>query len=316
MRRRNLLILLVGLALAAIALAPVSGAYSGGVDSGTEEYGCTGGCHGTASTAVVTTAASDLSPTPGGEVKIWVNVSGGEASGSQLGVMIVSDTTSTGSLPSDDGWTILEDTTGGTYNYNEIESYPGSASFSWRLSAPATVGPYTLYAKVVNGGGGTYSVTTPGIAFTVSEEAVDGDGDDVGTDVPTLTITYPSNAATVRGNITIKASVVSVDEITSATLRIDGTVMGELTSPPFEWTVNTTSLSEGGHVIVVTVEDATGDKVSKEIGVFVDNENELISTLEWVVTMGAGVVAIVCASGMAIILALYVRRRIVERGSR
>ena len=102
----------------------------------------------------------------------------------------------------------------------------------------------------------------------------------------------------------------------SATLKIDGSVVSELTAAPFTWVVDTTNMTEGGHVILVTVEDSTGDVVSKEVAVFVDNESEMISMLEWMVTMGAGAVLIICVVGIMVVVALFIRKRVVDRRSR
>ncbi len=323
MKRKTALILFIGIVLAGITLTPIADAYNGGAESGDEEYDCYGGCHGTQSTAEMTMSASNLTPLPGGEVTVWVNITGGQASDSELGVMIVSALTGSGSLPSDDGWTILSDTSGiTTYNYYEIDSYSASASFSWVLTAPSALGTHTLYAQVLHGGAGSCSATySDGLVFTVSEEGdTDGDGESPTTIRPTITITKPANAATVAGLMNVTATITpgaADDPVTSATLEIVGEyVVGTLTTSPFSWSVDTTNLTDGGYVLRITAVDSTGDSVSKEIAVFVDNESETIAMLEWIVTMFAGTVAIVAVTGIMITTALYVRKRVVERRSR
>lgn len=323
LRKSNLLVLVMAAILTVIVLAPGIYANPGGVGSKNLEYDCGGSCHDAVSTSVITMSATNTTPAPGGAVTVTVTVSGGEASDSELGVMIVSATTYTNSQPSADGWAIVADPSGSTmFNYYEVQEYSGSVSLSWDLTAPSTLGVHVLFAREMHGGPGTYANDyATGLVFTVTDYSAGGDGgDDGGTDttanIPTVWITSPSNAATVSGNVTINANIVSVDEIVSATLKIDGTIIGELTSTPFSWTVDTTNMTEGGHTITVTVVDSTGDSVSKEIAVFVDNESELVSMLEWVVTIGAGAVTIVCVVGMMVVLALYIRKRVVERRSR
>ncbi len=321
LRKGNLLVLVMGLILTAIVFAPGMYANPGGVDSDNLDYDCGGSCHDALSTSVITMSATNVTPAAGGAVTVTVDVSGGEASDSPLGVQIISATTYTNSLPSDDGWTIVADPSGSTtYNYYEVSDYSGSVSLSWDLTAPSTLGVHVLFAREMHGGPGTYANDySAGLVFTVTDYSAGGDDDgggDVTDYIPTVVITSPSNSATVSGNLTINANIVSVDEIASATLEIDGLAVGELTAAPFTWTVDTTDMTEGGHVIKLTVVDSTGDSVSKEIAVFVDNDSELVSMLEWVVTIGAGAVTIVCVVGIMVVMALYIRKRVVERRSK
>lgn len=318
------MILIVVLTMAAVVLAPTIGAYNNGAGSANREYDCGGSCHDTASSCSITMAASNLTPSPGGTLTVWVNVSGGEASDSPLGVMLVSATTTSNSLPSDDGWTITADPSGvTTYNYYEVPSYEDSVSFVWVLEAPTSLGIHMLFAREMHGNGGIYATDySTGLVFTVTDYS-SGDGDDDGDDgdgttpgLPTIIITSPSNSATVKGNITVNANVVPMDDVASASLTIDGTLISTLTVAPFTWVVDTTNLAEGGHVLVVSVVDSTGNTASKEIAVFVDNESELVAMLEWIVTMGAGTVAIICLTMMLVVFALYVRKRTVTRRSR
>jgi len=269
-------------------------------------------------------AASNLTPSPGDTLTVWVNISGGEASDSPLGVMLVSATTTSNSLPSDDGWTITADPSGvSTYNYYEVSSYEDSVSFAWVLEAPTSLGIHMLFAREMHGNGGIYATDfSTGLVFTVTDyTSGDGDGDDDNGDgtvptLPTIIITSPSNSATVKGNMTVNANVVPLADVASASLTIDGTLISTLTEAPFTWIVDTTDLAEGGHVLVVSVVDSGGNTASKEIAVFVDNESELIAMLEWIVTMGAGAVAIICITMMLVVLALYIRKRTVTRRSR
>lgn len=312
------MLLVFAVAVTGVVLMPSIVAYNNGYGSADLEYDCggSGSCHVADSACIITMAASNSTPEPEGVVTVWVNVSGGQASGSPLGVMIVSATTTSNSMPSADGWTILSDPSGTTtYNYYEIPSYESSVSMAWELSAPSTLGVHLLYARVMHGNGGMYAEDSDGLMVTVTDySSANGDDDGVATNIPILVITSPSNAATVSGNITVNANVVSVDEIESATLTIDKVVVSELTSKPFSWTVDTTNMTEGGHVLKVTVTDSTGDTVSEEITVFVDNESELVSMLEWLVTMGAGTMIIISFSSILMVLALYIRKRVVEGG--
>ncbi len=320
MRKGSAFVLIASVVLTAVMLVPSLQAYNNGVPSSNLEYDCggSGTCHDDQSASVITMSASNVTPAAGGTVQLWVNVSGGEADGTQLGVMVVCATTLTNSLPSADGWTIVSDPSGTTaFNYYQVDSYVGSASLMWTLTAPDTLGIHMLFAREMHGGGDTYANDySTGLMFTVTDYS-DG-GDDGGTtdDVPTVVITAPSNSATVSGEVTVNVNIVSADGITSVTLKVDGVAVGVATEGPFTWVIDTTNMTEGGHVVSVTVVDGTGDSVSREIAVFVDNESEVVSMLEWVVTIGAGTVAIICVTGMLVVLALYIRKRVVERRSR
>lgn len=314
------LLLTAAIGLAALVASPTILAYNGGAGSQNLEYDCGDSCHDVASTCTITMAASNMTPAPGGSLTLWVNVSGGQASETELGVMVVCATTTSNSQPSADGWTITADPSGTTtYNYYEIESYVSSHSFMWQLAAPATEGIHMLFARVMHGDGGMYAADySAGLMFTVTVYVDDGgdDGGTVVTNLPSLFITSPSNAAVVKGNLTINANVVSVDSIVSASLKIDGQLVSEKTAAPFTWVIDTTNMTDGGHVIVISVTDSTGDIATKEVAVFVDNESEVVSMLEWLVTMGAGTIAIISISGMLVVLALYIRKRVVSRGAR
>jgi hypothetical protein len=81
----------------------------------------------------------------------------------------VSAMTSSNSLPSNDGWTIVSDPTGSTaFNYYEDDQYSGSLTATWTLTAPSINGTYKLYAREVHGNGETYTNRfVSGISFTV-----------------------------------------------------------------------------------------------------------------------------------------------------
>jgi hypothetical protein len=322
LKKGNWLITIATAALIVVVLAPASGAFNGGVGTSDKEYGCGDNCHDDPSTCTIAMSATNTTPAPGDTVTVTVDVSGGQASGNELGVMIASATTTTNSLPSDGGWTIISDPAGTAYNYYEVDSYTGSLSASWDLSAPTELGIHMLFARVLHGGDGPCVADySGGLMFTVTDYTGGGDGGDdngTATTVPTIVITAPSNSATVKSDMTVNVNVIATvdDPVVSITLKIDGDVFGELTSAPYSWVVDTKSLTEGGHVLVVTAVDSTGDSVSKEIAVFVDNESEMVSMLEWIVTMGAGTVAIICIVGIMIVTALYIRKRVVDRRSR
>ncbi len=87
---------------------------------------------------------------------------------------------------------------------------------------------------------------------------------------PTLSITYPANNANVSGTVTISASasdagagMAKVDFILETNYVID-------TSPPYEWSLDTTKISEGQHVITVMADDLAGNSNGQSITITVD----------------------------------------------
>ena len=132
-RKRFFLLAVVGLTAFSV-LVPTLSAHPGGEGPGIQQYDCGdpgGSCHDVQGGAVLTMWASSTSPTIASEVTVIVNVTGGEAQGT-LGVMLVaSKSPSTSSLPSEAGWTIIQDPSGSSANnYYEVTDYAGSTSMT------------------------------------------------------------------------------------------------------------------------------------------------------------------------------------------
>jgi hypothetical protein len=289
--------------LAAIVVAsPSMTAFRGGVVDSNQQYGCSTGCHTVKSGSVLTMWTSDPTPEPGGTVTVIVNVTGGEASASPLGVQLVSALTKSTSLPSNAGWTIVTDSTGVTaYNYNEISAYTGSASLTWTLSAPNSPGVYTLFAREIHGKGDTYyNDFSGGLSFVVGG---------VTPGVLTVFITSPSSGSEVSGTISVAASILPVDNIAYANLSVDGILVGTKTAEPFTWTLDTKQYTDGAHVFTVTATNETGGQGSKEIAVTVNNAAADETMLSWVWTIAAGSILIISLLGVFVVVALMIRKR-------
>lgn len=74
---------------------------------------------------------------------------------------------------------------------------------------------------------------------------------------PTVTITAPSNNASVNAGFPVDATVASPYGVTSAELEVDGTMVATLTSQPFAFNAPTT-LSTGAHTVTVVGTDVHG----------------------------------------------------------
>ncbi len=147
---RTMMLALTSLIILLVAeAAPIS---SHGYYSGNQQYGAAS-CHQSSNDLRVTLASSPAAGAvmvPGQNVSIWVNVSG-QIPTNVIGALIASTTGASGSLPTENGWTIVADPGGqGTqYNYFKMTNYSGNASFKWRLVAPSVSGQHHIYALVL-----------------------------------------------------------------------------------------------------------------------------------------------------------------------
>jgi hypothetical protein len=248
LRKRNLVtLILVCLAIIAVSMVvPVLGSPGGVGNRNLQANGCT--AHNIAGTDAVSMSASKLNPMPGEQITVTVTVTGSQGSGAKMGVSLLAALSgSTGTMPSDKGWTIISDPSGTKYNYNE-KSYSGSGSFTWTLKAPSAAGTYKLYARAYMGPSFYYKDATQGVTFSVSNLTVTS---------PTVQVTAPASGATVRGNFLVTAAATSDSAATIATVRlsIDGVLIGTLTTVPFSWSVNSAGFLNGLHTVNVTVAD-------------------------------------------------------------
>jgi len=288
--------------------SPLIMARPNGVGSGAEEYDCGGSCHDKASTAVMTMASSNLNPDKGASLTVTVDVTGGQ-SGPILGVMIISSLSPVpDSIPTATGWTITSDPGGEPgLNYYEIRDYAGQTTMTWTLTAPATNGVYTLYARVMHGGGAEYAADyTTGLSFVVGATGTPG--------VPNVIITSPLSDETVKGTVTVNANIPSTTPVAYAALRFDGVEIGNRTVAPYSWQIDTRTYADGDHVINITAVDEAGHVGYEQLSMTIDNSKVNEELISWVWTMAAGSVAIVAWTGVLIVIALMIRRRHVKKG--
>jgi Bacterial Ig domain len=307
LRKSHVFLILIALTTAMVVASPGISGFKGGVSDSNQQYGCSTGCHTVQSDSVITMNASATEIEPGATVSVTVTVTGGEASATPLGVLIISALTSSSSLPSDAGWTITSDPSGSTaYNYHEDQSYTGSVTMTWTMTAPTAPGVYTLYAREVHGNGERYKNDySGGIAFIV------------GTIQPgelAVYITSPTVGSEVSGTINVAATMVPSDNILYAILSVDGNEVDNKTAPPFTWALDTTQYTDGAHVVKVTAVNSTGVTGEKEIAITVNNAAAGESILSWAWTMAAGALLIIALLSMFVVIALMIRRRVVRGG--
>lgn len=90
------------------------------------------------------------------DINIGVILKLGPTTNRLAGIMLVNGA---GNLPTQDGWTIVQDPNRNAtpYNYNEKSNLPDSIEFRWILRASATSGIRRLRAKLFYGDGGARS---------------------------------------------------------------------------------------------------------------------------------------------------------------
>ncbi len=84
-------------------------------------------------------------------------------------------------------------------------------------------------------------------------------------DVPTVTITSPTNGQRVGTKFTVKANVASAGVITKVTFLLDDVPVSSTTSIPYEYTYNLPKSTSGSHTVGVKAIDSNGNEGSASI---------------------------------------------------
>jgi len=137
-------------------------------------------------------------------------------------------------------------------------------TFSWSSSSVAN-GQHTVEARAFDAAGnqGTASAT-----ISVNNVVTVGPSDIA---APTVSITSPSSGATVSGGVALAADATDDVGVATVTWRIGGTVVAVLTTPPFNHSWDSTTMTDGPHVVEVMAADAAGNQASSSIAVTVSN---------------------------------------------
>jgi len=141
-------------------------------------------------------------------------------------------------------------------------------SISWN-TAGASNGSHTLSAVARDGLLGLTFSSAP-VTVTVNNAPPPPPPD---TTRPTVSITSPSNGATVPATVTITASAADNVGVAGVQFRIDGANFGaEDTTAPYSISWNTTSAANGSHTIDAIARDAAGNSApSATVTVTVNN---------------------------------------------
>ena len=160
-----------------------------------------------------------------------------------------------------------------------VSSYPFGNIWTW--SAP-TSGKHVLLAKATDSAGN--------VAVATREILVDAVP-------PSLRILSPADHQTVTGSIDVVATASDDDAIRSVFLYLDGTpIITGLTSPPYQWTVDTLAIANRAHTLTVLASDRAGNSTSSNIELVVSNPFMALYDDELQVPVCSAVAAL-CDSG-------------------
>jgi Big-like domain-containing protein len=97
----------------------------------------------------------------------------------------------------------------------------------------------------------------------------DGGGD---TTPPAVSITAPSNGATVSGTVAVNASASDNVGVTKVEFYLDGALKSSDTTSPYSWSWDTTGSANGSHSLTAKAYDAANNsKTSTAVGITVNN---------------------------------------------
>ena len=88
---------------------------------------------------------------------------------------------------------------------------------------------------------------------------------------PTVSVTNPSNGATVSGSLSVTANASDDNGVTQVEFFVDGSSIGADTTAPYSVTWDTTTYSDGAHTVSTTATDTIGQTGNDSVNVTVQN---------------------------------------------
>jgi hypothetical protein len=171
-------------------------------------------------------------------------------------------------------WTASTDNTGvALYNVHRATTSGFQPSASNRIGQPTST---SFIDSAVTAGTYFYVVTAQDVAGNVSTASNEATvlvlAD---TTPPTVTLTAPTNGATVSGSIAVSATASDDVRVAGVQFRVDGQALGaERTTAPYSVTWNTTSATNMSHTVSVVARDAAGNSSQAAVDVVVSNTSQ------------------------------------------
>ncbi len=108
------------------------------------------------------------------------------------------------------------------------------------------------------------------------------------TTAPTVTVTAPTDGATVSGTASLAATASDDTAVANVTFTVDGVQQGNPdTSSPYGVSLDTTTLVNGTHTIRATATDTAGNSAYSQVTVTVDNQAPPVDTTPPTVSLSA-----------------------------
>jgi hypothetical protein len=146
------------------------------------------------------------------------------------------------------------------------------------LGNVVSTAPYTVYwdtKTVPNGTHWLAAQTTDPTGVVGTSAVVAVTVSNTGNTAPTVQLTSPASGSTLSASVTLYATAAGNQPIANVTFFVDSAQVGTpLTSPPYSISWDTTTVSDGQHVITVSVTDSLGNTGhSTPVTVTVDNSH-------------------------------------------
>jgi len=157
-------------------------------------------------------------------------------------------------------------TSGQTATFSVAANGTAPLSYQWQKNgvniSGATSSSYITPANTAGNSGSTYDVVVSNSVGSVTSSAATLA---VSTDTtpPTVSITSPSSGSAVSGTITVAASASDNIAVASVQFQVDGTNVGAIdTSSPYNYSLNTSTLSNGTHDLTAVATDTSGNQAT------------------------------------------------------
>ncbi|HSW85417.1 MAG TPA: Ig-like domain-containing protein [Candidatus Saccharimonadales bacterium] len=151
-----------------------------------------------------------------------------------------------------------------------FSSNNNDCAYNWHTTQYSN-GSHTIIVKDYDAVG---NIGTDSSTFTVNNTTSSSD-----TTPPTVSITTPTNNATVSGQVPIAANASDNVGVSQVTFQVDGTTKVVDNSTPYSYTWDSTVLANGTHTINVIATDAAGNNSNSTITVNVNNGDRTAPTV-------------------------------------
>ncbi|MHC4676211.1 MAG: Ig-like domain-containing protein [Planctomycetota bacterium] len=150
-----------------------------------------------------------------------------------------------------------------------------SLSVDGILLANDNAAPYTFYWDTTEAADGLHILTA-----TAMDDAGNSSSTDITVDVnnpvpdttpPSISITSPSEGETVSGTVIIQANASDNVGVVAVTFSVDGLSIGSDAFAPYSIVWDTTSETNGSHILTATAGDAAGNTTDAQVMVTVSN---------------------------------------------